>query len=365
MKNIVDYAKTEFRSFADKPFGPVDSLILSQLSYIHFEDVVPGLETNAAPVRLADCNHAECFKTMFHYVRDAASTLRLLQAAAASPRFRDIHACLYVSDFDPENDKQFSALTFLLPDDAAYVAFRGTDDTIVGWKEDFKMAFLYPVPSQVQAAAYLAEALPHLSGHILLGGHSKGGNLAVYSAFTADEAVKSRIKAVYDHDGPGFREGVLDCAGYGQIEPLIQKTVPQSSLIGMLLEGHRKYTVVESGRIGVMQHDPFSWKLAGDEFLTVEEVTDGAKYMDRTIRDWVNDMDDAERERFMDVLFGILDAGDVGSFAAMNRQWKKNYTAIFSAVVDADPDMKKFIRQLIRDFATVMVKNLKPKKSFA
>lgn len=363
MRNIVDYARTEFRSFDEKPFGPVDSLILSQLSYIHFEGVVPGFEPGAVPVRLADCNRAECFETMFHFVRDAPNSLRLLQAAAASPRFRNIRATMYISDFDPENDKQFSALTFLLPGSTAYVAFRGTDDTIIGWKEDFMMAFVFPVPSQTQAAFYLSEAFPRLNGPILLGGHSKGGNLAVYAALTADEAIRRRITAIYDHDGPGFREGVLDCESYAQIEPLIQKTVPQSSIIGMLLEGHRKYTVVESSRIGVMQHDPFSWKLADDAFLTSEEVTDGAKYMDRTIREWVNNMDDAERERFTDILFGILDAGDAGSFAAMNRQWRKNYTAIFSAIVDADPDMKKFIRQIIRDFATLMVKNLKSQKS--
>lgn len=363
VKNIVDYAKTEFRSFSEKPFGSVDSLILSQLSYIHFEGVVPGLAPEGAAVRLADCNRAECFESMFRYVRAASESLSLLQAAAASPRFRDIRADMYVSDFDPDEDKQFSALTFLLPDGTAYLAFRGTDDTIVGWKEDFMMAFLYPVPSQEQAAAYLAAVLPRVDGPVLLGGHSKGGNLAVYAAFTADNAARSRLAAVYDHDGPGFREGVLDCPGYEQIAPLIQKTVPASSVIGMLLEGHQKYTVVASSRIGVMQHDPFSWKLDGDEFVTVEQVTDGAKYMDRTIRDWVNNMDDAERERFTDVLFSILDAGDAGSFAEMKRQWRKNYSAIFSALVDADPEMKKFIHQILRDFASMMVKNLRPEKS--
>ena len=362
MRNIIDYAETEFRLITEKPFDQVDSLILSQFSYIHFEGIVSGTASSVKTVRIADCLLSEHFEGMLHEVRDPLSNRRLLTALAASPRFRDIKMTFYVSEFDAVSAKQFSAVTFILPDNTVYIAFRGTDDTIIGWKEDFKIAFEYPVPSQVRAREYLLEVSKRLKGNLLIGGHSKGGNLAVYSAFSAPQSVQNRILKVYDHDGPGFKEGVLDCDGYYRIESKINKTIPQSSVIGMLLEGHKKYTVVESSRVGVMQHDPFSWKIADEDFITTEEVSDGAKYMNRTIRDWINTLSDENREKFVDILFGVLDAGDAETFTEITLKWRRNFTAIFAAIKEADPEMKRFIKDLLREFGALMIHNLRPNR---
>ena len=268
----------------------------------------------------------------------------------------------YVNESDHVKEMQFSAVTYILPDNRVYIAFRGTDDTLVGWKEDLNMAFVYPVPSQARALVYLLEIATRIPGKLIIGGHSKGGNLAVYSAFASPQSVQRRILLIYDHDGPGFKEGVLDCEGYRRIEDRISKTIPQSSLIGMLLEGHKKYTVVESSRIGVMQHDPFSWKIDGDGFVTAEEVSDGAKYMNRTIRDWLDGLSQDDREKFADLLFGVLDAGDAKSFSEITSEWKKNFSAIFSAFRGTDPEMKKFIGVLIKDFGVLLVHNLRSRK---
>ncbi len=362
MKNIVEYAETEFSSFTEKPFSPVDSLILSQFSYINFDGVVPGLSEGSKSVRIRDCFLAEHFTSMLIETRDPRHNRSLLTALAANPRFRDIEMTCYVNEFDTVKEKQFSAITYILPDNSVYIAFRGTDDSLIGWKEDFNMAFVYPVPSQERALEYLLEISGLIPGKLILGGHSKGGNLAVYSAFTCPSSVQRRIQLIYDHDGPGFKEGVLDCQGYRQIEARIQKTIPQSSLIGMLLEGHKKYTVVESSRVGVMQHDPFSWKIAGDDFSTVEEVSDGAKYMNRTIREWISALSPDDREKFTDLLFGVLDAGDAKTFSEITLEWKKNFSAMFSAIRGADPEMKKFIGELLKDFGHLLVQNLRGKR---
>lgn len=360
MRNIIDYAETELRPFGKKPFSAVDSLVLSQFSYIYLDRVVPGLEPGLRPVRLRDCFLAEHFDEMLSPVRYPQNNHRLLSALTASPRFRDIKITFYINDFDIEAEKQFSAVTFILPDNTAYIAYRGTDDSLVGWKEDFMMAFINPVPSQAQAKAYLADVSLRLKGSsLILGGHSKGGNLAVYAAYTASPSVQDRILQVYDHDGPGFMTGMLDCDGYRRISDRILKTVPQSSIIGMLLEGNDKYTVVESSRIGVMQHDPFSWKLSGDDFITTEEVTDGAKYLNRTMRDWIGAMSEADRRRFTDMLFSVLDAGEANTFSEISAKWRYNSSAIFSAIKDSDPEMKKFIRLLIREFGSLMIHNLR------
>ena len=341
----------------------MDSLILSQLAYINFDVVVPACTEGAETVRLADCLKAEHFTAMFEETRYPKKNKALLLAATASPRFREIRMTCYVSEFDPIEEKQFSAVSYILPDNTTYIAFRGTDDTLVGWKEDLSLAFVFPVPSQIRALEYLLDAAKRFGGKLLVGGHSKGGNLAVYSALAAPQSVQCRIIHIYDHDGPGFKEGTLDSEGYQRIEDRIKKTVPQSSLIGMLLEGHKKYTVVESGRIGVMQHDPFSWKVSRDGFVTTEEVSDGAKYMNRTIRDWLGTLSEADREKFTDLLFNVLDAGDAKTFSEITQEWRRNFTAIFAAIRETDPEMRKFIGELLRDFGLLLVHNLRRKRN--
>lgn len=362
MKSIIEYSETEFSPFTVKPFSPVDSLVLSQFAYINFDGVVPRLSEGSKTVRIADCLLAEHFTSMFIETRDPKKNRSLLIALAANPRFRDIKMTCYVNEFDAVKEKQFSAVTYILPDNSAYIAFRGTDDSFVGWKEDFNMAFVYPVPSQERALEYLLGIANLIPGKLIIGGHSKGGNLAVYSSFAAPESVQRRIQLIYDHDGPGFKEGVLDCEGYRRIEDQIRKTIPQSSLIGMLLEGHKKYTVVESSRVGVMQHDPFSWKISGNGFSTTEEVSDGAQYMNRTIRDWINGLSHEDREKFTDLLFGVLDAGDAKTFSDITLEWKKNFSAIFTAIRDTNPEMKKFIGELLKDFGILLVHNLRVKR---
>ena len=362
MKSIIEYAETEFRSFEVLPFGPVDSLVLSQFAYIDFDGLVPGISEPLKYVTVADCLKAELFTSMFIETRDPKNNRVLLVALAASPRFRDIRMCCYVNEYDPVKEKQFSAVTYILPDKIVYIAFRGTDDTLIGWKEDLNMAFVYPVPSQERSLSYLIEISSLISGRLIIGGHSKGGNLAVYSAFTAPESVQSKIEIIYDHDGPGFKEGVLDCDGYRRIESRIRKTIPQFSLIGMLLEGHKRYTVVESSRVGIMQHDPFSWKITNGGFSTTEEVSDGAKYVNRTIRNWLDSLSPEDREKFVDLLFGVLDAGDAKTFSEITSEWKKNFSAIFAAIRETDPQMKRFIGELIKDFGLLLVHNLRAKR---
>ncbi len=348
--------------FDEKPFCPLDSLVLSQFSYVRFDNLVPAGRDAALPFYIADTLRAELFDSMLTNTREPEKNRQLLLALAASPRFREIEMCFYISEFDASQGKQFSAVCFVIDRNLNYVAFRGTDDTLVGWKEDFSMAFKSPVPSQERAAEYLLATSEKLHGRLLLGGHSKGGNLAVYAAMTAPAPLQNRIIHVYDHDGPGFKDGVLDREGYLRIKDKIQKTIPQSSLVGMLLDGHESYGVVESSRIGVMQHDPFSWKISNGHFITTEDVSDGADYINRSLRDWLDALSDDERERFVEILFDVLDAGNAETFAEITHEWRKNFTAIFTAMKDADPEMKHFIRQLIKEFGIQLMRNLRSRR---
>lgn len=359
--SIIDYVQTELRSFNEHPLSPVDSLVLSQLAYNEIAPLLKALEPSS-PLLLHDTLRAEHFPAMFAGIFEAEKSRALLFALSASPRFRDLELCRYVSEYDSAEGKQFSAMCIRIAPDLCYIAFRGTDDSLVGWKEDFSIAFKAPVPSQRRSAEYFSAVAAHEEGSFILGGHSKGGNLAVYAAMSVPPELQSRIVSVYDHDGPGFKEGVLDNDGYRRIKDRIQKTVPESSLVGMLLDGHDRYSVVGCRRMGgVMQHDPFTWEVSAGRFRPVDDVTGSAKYINAAMRTWIAGLSDYDRERFIEKLFAILDAGKAETFSEITREWRKNSAAIFAAMKDADPEMKGYLRQLIGDFSSILMQSLKSK----
>lgn len=355
MRNIIDYVEAELHTLASKPFSPVDSLVLSQFSYIHLGGLIPA---RPGRVKMKDLLRAEHFESMFRGVRDAPDNRRLLFALAASPRFREMGVTAYVEDTDEALEKQFAAVTILLDANKAYLAFRGTDATLVGWKEDFNMAF-ETVPSQEAAAHYTARVAAAWPGTLYLGGHSKGGNLAVYGAMMSSPAVQARIQSVYSHDGPGFREDVFESGAFSRIRERIHKTLPESSLIGMLLENQEAYTVVQSNRLGLMQHDPFSWRVGEDGgFITAPRLSTGAQYMNKTLRDWLCALSPERRERFVDALFAVLSASPAKSFSDFSENWQKDLANMLLAIRNTDEETRAFVVQTLKALAVMAVKNL-------
>lgn len=262
----------------------------------------------------------------------------------------------YTEQMDPEAEKQFSAVTFRLTEGLSYVAFRGTDASFVGWKEDFNMAF-QTVPSQETAVAYLARAALYCPGRLMTGGHSKGGNLAVYAAACCDEAVQGRILRIYSHDGPGFLAEMLTSPGFQAIADRVEKTLPQSSVVGMLLEDQESFQLVKSGRVSFWQHDPFSWQVEGDRFCPADHLTADAHYLDKTLNDWVRGLAQEERERFVDALYGILNVNEVTTFAQWQDQWQKNLSDTMKAASQMDPDTRKFLGHTLKELAALSVKH--------
>ena len=257
-----------------------------------------------------------------------------------------------------QREEQFAAVTFYPDDRTACIVFRGTDSTLVGWKEDFNMAFMPRVPAQADAAAYANQIGAAFPGRLLLCGHSKGGNLAIYAAAMCAPEIQARIDAVYAHDSPGFSRAVLESAGYRRIQPRIRKTIPQSSLIGMLLESHDQYTVVESRQSGIMQHDPFSWVIEDGAFRTLEKITAGAEFMNDTLDDWITGMSIAERERFVDALYDILSAGGITSIFDFGGNLPQRLSTMRSAAAGLDPKTREFLFQVVTRLAGYAVKNL-------
>ncbi|MCI2047071.1 MAG: DUF2974 domain-containing protein [Faecalibacterium sp.] len=307
MANILDYLGWRGDlSFSQSPFHAVDSLLLCCLSYIHFDEIVPA--PGRGEIALPEAASRFLSKEAGRRTVRAPDDELVLQKAALSRRFRTVRLAAYVSDFDSARQKQFCAVTFLLPDDTACLVYRGTDDTLVGWKEDFNMSFLSVVPAQQDALTYFTTVAHAYPARLLrTAGHSKGGNLAIFAAARCG-LLQGRILGIYNNDGPGFQREMLQSAGYHAIQNRIHTFVPQSSLIGMLLEHTERYQVVHSNQKGILQHDPYSWEVFGNDFVTEPAITPSQQQCNRAIRDWIASVPPAQREAFVEELFRLLSA---------------------------------------------------------
>lgn len=311
MGNLFDYL--EWRgdlTFAQSEFNKVDNLVLSVLSYVELTGIAPEEGCNEK----ITIKEAADYYFEFHDLKEDAPGLllsndfiKLFYIMARSKRFGSLQISHYVNHVDEAEEKQFSALTVYLGDRTAFIAFRGTDDTIVGWKEDFNMSFQTPVPSQTEAVSYLKMIMKQTRCKLRLGGHSKGGNLAVFATAFSGIRAQRRVIEIYNNDGPGFTRKIIETDEYKNIMEKIHTYVPQSSVIGMLLEHEESYQVVHSNQKGIFQHDPFSWEITGTEFVYEKNLTHESRVVDQTLKEWILSMDDAQKSEFVDALFGIFE----------------------------------------------------------
>ena len=306
--NIFDYLKWRGDlTFSQDPPNAVDALVFSSLAYIRYG---AGVEADPeTPVTLQKA--AEDFLTLdsFETRCRVQKDLELLHAAVSTIRFGQSQICMYRDTLIPEQETQFAAMTFLLDDGSMFLAFRGTDNTLVGWKEDFNMTFQQTIPAQRLAVQYTRDVAMEYLRPMHLGGHSKGGNLAVFAAARSSPMIRQRIIQVFNHDGPGFTQYLMGDPGYVAMVPKIRTCVPQSSVIGMLLEHEEPYTVIRSKSVGLLQHDPYTWDVLGKEFVQVEEITEGSQFVDATIKTWFADMTNQERGQLVDVMYALLGSG--------------------------------------------------------
>lgn len=348
MANVFDYLLWRGDiTLAQSPFNDVDSLILSVLSYVPFEGIVsPLFDRKGVTIAAAHSEFA---------ARDQASLpiradedVRLLAALASSARFSGMHLSGYTSKLSEARQEQFAALTIQTGDGFAYVSFRGTDRSLVGWKEDFNMSFMTPVPAQRDAVAYLESAACHVRGPFRVGGHSKGGNLAVYASAFCDRRIQKRIVGVYNNDGPGFDESVISTQGFQDIKERLSAFVPQSSIIGMLLEHTERYVIVHSSQKGIMQHDPYSWSILGRGFVVMDTVSNSSLFIDKTLKQWIKSMEPSQRAQFINALYEILSATDIKDIATLPTNWFKRAWSAGEALRSIDDDTRKALLETLR-----------------
>lgn len=349
MGNIIDYLRSYGQyTLAEKEFNAVDSLILSQFAYLKFDGLVPGPFEKRGGVKLLDILVHPDRNKMFADERYEKANRSLFGAMVFSKRYQNMKLNHYAVRTDVETETQFCAITFYLDQNITFVAYRGTDETLVGWKEDLNMTFLCPVPAQEYAVEYLNAIGGKIKTPFIVGGHSKGGNLAVYASLKCEAKVKEKIKSIYNNDGPGFRKEVFEDGEYEKLSERITKTVPQSSFFGMLLQDEKECTVVKSsGTGGIGQHDPFTWEVEDGAFIVVDEVFKGQQRVNTSLNDWVSQLKEEELKTFATTLFEVIGATEADTVIELTEEWKDNRTKMVNAFKHIDGETKRQILEII------------------
>ena len=360
MNNVLAYL--EWRgdlSFSQSGFNEVDNLILSLLSYFDFKEMLPAPGEGEISVEQA-CQvyfHDRDMPAPPDEPANSGRTLQwLLYAMAQCRRYKKMKLSCAVDIFDKDSATQFYALCIHINRNRAYLSFRGTGDDLVGWKEDFLLACIPEIPSQREALNYLERvAALYPEKTFMLGGHSKGGNLAVYAAASASEEIQNRIVSVWSNDGPGFQNEMLISDGYQRIAFAVHHIVPKSSVVGMLLAHDEHYKIVDSSQVGLLQHDGFSWVVSGNHFIELEELTIQSVKADRAISKWLQGLSLEARRQFVDCLFDVLYASGVTTLSEVRRDKLKALTASLPHVKEIPKDSREriieflvLLRQIIR-----------------
>lgn len=366
MRTIMDYLATEFATFDEVPFCAVDALVLSEFCMVRMECVLPPMRDEDAiggravarlksllprrGVRFKDALLAEHYDDMFTgMIPDKIKALMV--ALAASPRFRDMEMTECASVFDEEENTQFAALSFAYKNEFAFVGFRGTDCSFTGWREDFDMAYMNRVPAQESAVRYLEAAVRRLPKRLYVGGHSKGGNLAMYAAGTCDGKTARRIARVFAFDAPGFRREAIDAAARERLARLVERYVPRESFIGMLMEHPVPYAAVQSSASGVWQHDPFSWGVDGFRFLGCAGISSSAAFAHDVVERWLARYDEGQARAIVDALFEAMRASGAHDFADVLKFGPKTLPLLRDAAKNTDDDTRAVLTAAVADLA--------------
>ena len=305
MANIFDYLTyVQYDSFYDLPLNELDVLALTELTYLPFDNLL-----DQSVNRLSDvATRVPRESTML----TNKERLQLLDQLSQHKRFKNSKLSNFVNDIDVELQKQFAAMTYRLNLDTYLIVFRGTDDSIIGWKEDFHMTYMKEIPAQKHALEYLEDFFKQYpKQEVIIAGHSKGGNLAVYAASQIQPELQEKISAVYTYDAPGLQAHLTETSGYQEVIPKIHRYVPQGSVIGMMLEVPDTPIVVRSLALGgIAQHNTFSWQTEGTHFVQLEEISRESLQIKDALKEWMDSVPDEELELYFNLFFGtILESG--------------------------------------------------------
>lgn len=355
MSNMVDYVNWR----GDIPltlenFNEIDKMVLSRFSYFRFQRI------NANDDDTIQTITSRLIQTLKKEDYNIAGDYDLTRALNRSQRFKNLKVTDYYEILDEDVQKQFAAICIHLPQNVIYVSYCGTDDTMVGWKEDFNLSFMTGVPSQKEGVTYLSKiAKKYPNSKFILGGHSKGGNVAVYSAVFSKKDIRDKILEIINHDGPGFDDKVLELDSYKDVLNRIHTYIPQSSVFGRLLGHKEEYKIVKSNEKGIMQHDIYSWQVMGTKIIQMDKTTNGSDFIDATMRNWLKDIPMEERRDVIDAIYKLVMTRNAKTWKEFNQKRYRNIGAVLKQYKNLSETDKEMIKDATTKLANAAKESIK------
>lgn len=362
MANILDYL--DWRGdipMTEDSFNEIDGLILSQFVYLSYEGIVDEDWDKTITIEEAGRKYFRCRpkgeeESLTLMVNNCSEVVRRM---LRTDRFRKLQICGFVEKFDPVTAKQFAAVTVKISDECVCVVYRGTDDSLTGWEEDFKLCYMLPVESQLEAKMYLQSLCEVWDGRIILGGHSKGGNLSIYAAMCLCDEYKDRILKIYNYDGPGFLPAVVESEEYLKILPRINSYLPQSSMIGMIMYNESRCEIVKSTEKGFFQHKAVSWEVYGPRFVNADKFDKTSIWFNNACKKWVEEIETDKREVFFDHLFQLFKSAEIGTLTEISNDFPMVMKKVIRSYSDLDKDTKKMLRGIVKQMLKLSTETIK------
>ena len=345
MSNIIDYAQgLNAYSFDKVFFKDLDVLALTEVAYLPFDQIITEGEITLEKL-------AQYYTTLNGEKGEILSVITtpridLLRILGCSARYGNIEAFDFINKIDSNIERQFSAITYRLEDEKYLVVFRGTDENLIGWKEDFHMTFMHEIPAQQSAHQYLEKRMIEYPGEYIVSGHSKGGNLAIYACSKLDEEKQNSVTGIYAFDAPGLHESLLESEGFLRIKDRIASYIPQDSMVSVLLEPPVNAKVVKSNAILLLQHDTFSWEVGQIDFVQIENQSQLSIHADKVISSWLDTMSNNEKQEFSDVIFDVFLESGINKFADITIDTPKKIINIVNNMTRLTSEQKKMTIQV-------------------
>ena len=361
MSDFFDYLNWRGDLTFDRvPFNKIDALLLAHVTYSIFDGVVPEsfFERKTFAQTAKDFTRASDYEKRINIgFLINKRTAELMFKCAEVKRFRNVELCGFRNIYSEDNVEQFAAVTYIV-DGKPVIALRGTDDTIVGWKEDFNIAWLSQIPAQKDALEYFKEASAAFKENFILTGHSKGGNLAINTAVNCGDELQKRVSEVFNFDGPGFSASFFEKSEYKEIENKIHSFYPGFSVVGMIFHHPKAFEIVKSDGFAFWQHDAMNWQIMGENFINEAEFTDESRIFYNAFNEWIDKLNNTQRRNFVETLFGILEASGAKTNSDIEKDAVKATAKMIAAYADMDKSRRKEILKLLSMFKDVIADDI-------
>ena len=348
MGNLITYVQQYgAQTFEDKSLTDVDVLVLTEIAYLPFDEIVPKSFDVTEAISLEQLGKEfETIKEKEHENNPFMITserIELLEVVSKSQRYKEIKVFGFLNDIDDERTKQFAAVCYQWEEDKRWIIFRGTDETLIGWKEDFMMTYSDLIPAQTDAIEYLKKQAETFSGTLNVSGHSKGGNLSLYASAMQDEAVQNRIEKIYCWDSPGVHRSILGTEGYQRVVSKAKRYIPQDSIVGLMLESQVPYHIIESQGSGISQHSALMWNIEEDHFVELTELTRNSQLTDQTFKQWTEVVSDEDLKLFFDTFFELFFEMGVETVNDVYYNFRMYMQKFFEKAYRMDPEKREVL----------------------